>query len=137
MALYTDYAVYIDYARAMWKAEDVKNVFNNILNENIVASVEEWSLTSVEDGEEFKRFIVRFSHSNVLLGQWFARIRTDGFLLLPIDMPDYVKKGAERYWKLLPLSSVGQPCVGQSCVGQPCVGQSCVGQPCVDEAHVA
>lgn len=89
-------AVYIDYARAMWTADDVKNVFNNILNENIVASVEEWVMTSVEDGDEFKRFIVRFSHSNALLGQWFARINIDGFLIMPID-----KKGAERYWKLV------------------------------------
>jgi hypothetical protein len=89
-------AVYIDYARAMWTADDVKNVFNNNLNENIVSSVEEWVMTSVEDGDEFKRFIVRFSSSNALLGQWFARINIDGFLIMPID-----KKGAERYWKLV------------------------------------
>ncbi len=124
MALYNDYALYIDYARDMWTSDDVKNVFNNILNENIVSSVEEWAQTT---GPHFKRFIVRFLHSNDVLEQWFARVRTDGLLLMPIDMPDYVKKGSERYWKLLPLSSVGQACVGQPCVGQPCV----------DEAQVA
>ena len=89
-------AFYIDYARAMWTADDVKNVFNHNLNENIVSSVEEWVVTSVEDGDEFKRFIVRFLRSNELLGQWLARINIDGFLIMPID-----KKGAERYWKLI------------------------------------
>lgn len=89
-------AFYIDYARAMWTSDDVKNVFNNNLNENIVSSVEEWVVTSVEDGDEFKRFIVRFLRSNELLGQWLARINIDGFLIMPID-----KKGAERYWKLI------------------------------------
>ena len=89
-------SLYIDYARAMWTSDEVKNVFNNNLNENIVSSVEEWVVTSVEDGDEFKRFIVRFSNSNELLGQWLARINIDGFLIMPID-----KKGAERYWKLL------------------------------------
>ena len=89
-------SLYIDYARAMWTADDVKNVFNNNLNENIVSSVEEWVVTSVEDGDEFKRFIVRFLRSNELLGQWLARINIDGFLIMPID-----KKGAERYWKLI------------------------------------
>ena len=91
-------SLYIDYARAMWTADDVKNVFNDNLNENIVSSIEEWVVTSVEDGDEFKRFIVRFSNSNALLGQWFARIEIDGFLIMPLD-----KKGAERYWKLLPV----------------------------------
>ena len=91
-------AVYINYARAMWTADDVKNVFNNTLGENIVSSIEEWVVTSVEDGDEFKRFIVHFSNSNALLGQWFARIDIDGFLIMPLD-----KKGAERYWKLLPV----------------------------------
>ena len=89
-------SLYIDYARAMWTSDEVKNVFNNNLNENIVSSVEEWVVTSVEDGDEFKRFIVRFLRSNELLGQWLARINIDGFLIMPID-----KKGAERYWKLL------------------------------------
>ena len=104
-------SLYIDYARAMWTADDVKNVFNNILGEDIVSSVEEWVVTSVEEGDEFKRFIVRFLRSNELLGQWLARINIDGFLIMPIDMPDYVKKGAERYWKLLPLLTE-QPHVG-------------------------
>ena len=89
-------SLYIDYARAMWTSDEVKNVFNNNLNENIVSSVEEWVVTSVEDGDEFKRFIVRFLRSNELLGQWLARINIDGFLIMPID-----KKGAERYWKLI------------------------------------
>ena len=91
-------SLYIDYARAMWTADDVKNVFNNNLSDSIVSSVEEWVMTSVEDGDEFKRFIVRFSHSNTVLGQWFARIDIDGFLIMPIDT-----KGTERYWKLLPV----------------------------------
>jgi hypothetical protein len=91
-------SLYIDYARAMWTADDVKNVFNNTLGEHIVSSVEEWVMTSGED--EFKRFMVHFSNSNVILGQWFARINIDGFLIMPLD---YVKKGAERYWKLLPV----------------------------------
>jgi len=89
-------SLYIDYARAMLTADDVKYVFNNILGEDIVSSVEEWVMTSVD----YKRFNVHFSHSNALLGQWFARINIDGFLIMPID---YVKKGAERYWKLLPV----------------------------------
>jgi hypothetical protein len=97
-------ALYIDYARTIWTADDVKNVFNDVLSEDIVSSVEEWSMTSVEDGSEFKRFIVNFLHSNAGLGQWFARINIDGFLILPIEIPDYVKKGAERYWKLLPVN---------------------------------
>jgi len=101
-------SLYIDYTRAMWTSDDVKYVFNNILGEDIVSSVEEWVATSGED--EFKRFNVHFSHSNALLGQWFARINIDGFLIMPIDTPDYVKKGAERYWKLYPfiLSSAEQ-----------------------------
>jgi hypothetical protein len=96
-------SLYINYARAMWTSDDVKNVFNNILGENIVSSVEEWVVTSVEDGDEFKRFIVHFLCSNNLLGQWVSRINIDGFLIMPIDIPDYVEKGAERYWKLLPV----------------------------------
>jgi hypothetical protein len=95
-------SLYIDYARAMWTADDVKNVFNNNLSENIVSSVEEWVQTG-QDGVQFKKFIVHLSHSNAVLGQWFARINVDGFLIMPIDQPDYVKKGAERYWKLLPV----------------------------------
>lgn len=90
-------SLYIDYARAMWTADDVKNVFNNVLNENIVSSVEELVQTG-KDGVQFKKFIVHFSHSNALLGQWFVQINVDGFLIMPID-----KKGAERYWKLLPV----------------------------------
>ena len=97
---------HIDYARAMWTADDVKNVFNNTLGENIVSSVEEWAVTSVEDGDEFKRFIVHFSHSNALLGQWVSRINIDGFLIMPLD-----KKGSERYGKLLPVLKE-QPHVG-------------------------
>jgi hypothetical protein len=109
-------SLYIDYARAMWSSDDVKNVFNNNLSENIVSSVEEWVLTSAEDGDEFKKFIVHFSHSNAVLGQWFARINVDGFLIMPIDQPDYVKKGAERYWKLRPVLTE-QAHVGQAHVG--------------------
>jgi hypothetical protein len=100
-------SLYIDYALAMWTADDVKNVFNNILGEDIVSSVEEWVMTSVD----YKRFNVHFSHSNALLGQWVSRINIDGFLIMPIDMPDYVKNGAERYWKLLPVLTE-QPHVG-------------------------
>lgn len=105
-------SLYFDYARVMWTADDVKNVFNNFLNENIVASVEEWVQTG-EDGVQFKSYMVHFLHSNLVLEQWFSRISSDGFVLMPIDMPDYVKKGAERYWKLLP-SFMGS---GQSHVG--------------------
>ena len=80
----------INYARAMWTADDVKIVFNNILGENIVSTVEESNKT------DYKSFIVHFSSSNALLDQWVSRINIDGFLIMPID-----KKGAERYWKLL------------------------------------
>jgi hypothetical protein len=95
-------ALYIDYARTIWTADDVKNVFNDVLSEDIVSSVEECVQTG-QDGLPFKRYIVHFLRSNYLLGQWFARINVDGFLIFPIDKPDYVKKGAERYWKLLPV----------------------------------
>lgn len=94
-------ALYIDYSRSIWTADDVKNVFNDALSEDIVSSVEESNKTGA-DGLPFKSYIVHFLRSNHLLGQWFARISVDGFLILPID---YVKKGAERYWKLLPVSS--------------------------------
>lgn len=95
-------SLHIDYARAMWSSDDVKQLFNNNLSEDIVSSVEEWTHTG-QDGLPFKKFIIHFLHSNALLGQWFARIKVDGFLIMPIDQPDYVKKGAERYWKLLPV----------------------------------
>lgn len=90
--------LYIDYARCIWTADDVKNVFNDALSEDIVSSVEESNKT----GADYKSYIVHFLRSNHLLEQWFLRISVDGFLIFPID---YVKKGAERYWKLLPVSS--------------------------------
>ena len=98
-------SLFIGYARATCSTEQVKQVFNNVLEEDIVTTVDERVKTDPK-GYEFKIFFVHFSKTNHRLEQMKTRITKEGFVPIVYNM-EYDKKvgeRVERYWKVLPFT---------------------------------
>jgi len=98
-------SLFIGYARATCSAEQVKQVFNNVFEEDIVTTVDERVKTDPK-GYEFKIFFVHFSKSNHRLEQMVGRISKEGFVPIVYNTEYDKKVGArvERYWKVLPFT---------------------------------
>ena len=98
-------SLFIGYARTTCSTEQVKQVFNNVLDEDIVTSVDERIKTDPKN-YEFKIFFVHFSKTNHRLEQMVARISKEGFVPIVYNT-EYDKKAGknvERYWKVLPFT---------------------------------
>ena len=98
-------SLFIGYARATCSAEQVKQVFNNVLDEDLVATVDERVKTDPK-GYEFKIFFVHFSRTNHRLEQMKTRITKEGFIPIVYNR-EYDKKVGERvdrFWKVLPFT---------------------------------
>ena len=98
-------SLFIGYARATCSTEQVKQVFNNVLDDDIVTTVDERVKTDPK-GYEFKIFFVHFSHTNHRLEQMKTRIAKEGFVPIVYNT-EYDKKAGERverYWKVLPFT---------------------------------
>lgn len=72
-------SLYIDYARAMWSSDDVKQLFNNNLSEDIVSSVEEWTHTG-QDGLPFKSSSFTSRTQTLFSGNGSSESMLTGFL---------------------------------------------------------
>ena len=97
--------LFIGYARSTCTTEQVKEVFNNIMDEDIVTSVDE-CVKKDPKGYEFKIFFVHFARNNHRLEQMVARISKEGFVPIVYNTEFDKKVGArvERYWKVLPFT---------------------------------
>ena len=98
-------SLFIGYARSTCTTEQVKEVFNNIMDEEIVTSVDE-CVKKDPKGYEFKIFFVHFARNNHRLEQMVARIGKEGFVPIVYNTEFDKKVGArvERYWKVLPFT---------------------------------
>ena len=97
-------ALFIGYARSTCSAEQVKAVFNDVLREDLVTTVDERVKTDTK-GYEFKIFFVHFSRTNQRLDHMKTRITKEGFVPIVYNT-EYDKKAGERverYWKVLPF----------------------------------
>ena len=103
-------SLFIGYARSNCTTEQVKNVFNNVLDDDIVTNVDERVKTD-DKGYEFKMFFVHFSHTNHRLENMVQRIAKESFVPI-IYKTEYDKKlgeRVERYWKVLPFNPKPKP----------------------------
>ena len=98
-------SLFIGYARSTCTTEQVKEVFNNIMDEDIVTSVDE-CVKKDPKGYEFKIFFVHFARNNHRLEQMVARISKEGFVPIVYNTEFDKKLGqrVERYWKVLPFT---------------------------------
>jgi hypothetical protein len=97
--------LFIGYARSTCTTEQVKEVFNNIMDEDIVTSVDE-CVKKDPKGYEFKIFFVHFSQTNHRLQNIIDRIGKEGFVPIVYNTEFDKKVGTrvERYWKVLPFT---------------------------------
>jgi hypothetical protein len=98
-------SLFIGYARTTCSKEQVKEVFNSVLQEEIVSKVDE-RIKADKDGFDYKMFFVHFSHMNDDLELIMARTIKEGFVPI-IYNTEYDKKLGERvdrYWKVLPFA---------------------------------
>ena len=98
-------SLFIGYARTTCSKEQVKEVFNSVLQEDIVSKVDERIKTDT-NGFDYKMFFVHFSHTNDELELIMARTIKEGFVPI-IYATEYDKKLGERvdrYWKVLPFA---------------------------------
>ena len=98
-------SLFIGYARTTCSKEQVKEVFNSVLQEEIVSNVDERTKTD-KDGFDYKMFFVHFSRTNDELELIKARTIKEGFVPI-IYNTEYDKKLGERvdrYWKVLPFA---------------------------------
>jgi hypothetical protein len=98
-------SLFIGYARTTCSKEQVKEVFNNVFEEDIVSSVDE-RIKKDANGYDYKMFFVHFSHINDELELMMARTVKEGFVPI-IYTTEYDKKlgeRVERYWKVLPFA---------------------------------
>jgi hypothetical protein len=98
-------SLFIGYARTTCSKEQVKEVFNNVFEEDIVSSVDE-RIKKDTNGYDYKMFFVHFSHINDELELMMARTVKEGFVPI-IYTTEYDKKlgeRVERYWKVLPFA---------------------------------
>jgi predicted methyltransferase len=103
-------SLFIGYARSTCTTQQVKDVFNNVLDDDIVTNVDE-RVNTDSKGYDFKVFFVHFSHTNHRLLQFKARIEKEGFVPI-IYKTEYDKKlgeRVERYWKVLPFNPKPKP----------------------------
>ena len=106
-------SLYIGYARTTCTTEQVKTVFNIVLDEEIVTTVDEL-VKKDPKGYEFKVFFVHFSHTNHRLEQMVSRIRKEGFVTI-VYITEYDKKlgtRVERYWKVRSFTPKPAPPTG-------------------------
>jgi len=106
----TSSSLFIGYARSNCTTQQVKDVFNNVLDDDIVTNVDERVKTDPK-GFDFKVFFVHFSHTNHRLEQFKSRIAKEGFVPI-IYKTEYDKKlgeRVERYWKVLPFNPKPKP----------------------------
>ena len=106
----TSSSLFIGYARSNCTTQQVKDVFNNVLDDDIVTNVDE-RVNKDSKGYEFKVFFVHFSHTNHRLEQFKSRIAKEGFVPI-IYKTEYDKKlgeRVERYWKVLPFNPKPKP----------------------------
>ena len=98
-------SLFIGYARTTCSKEQVKEVFNNIMDEDIVSNVDE-CVKKDPKGYEFKIFFVHFARTNHRLEQMVTRISKEGFVPIVYNTEFDKKVGArvERYWKVLPFT---------------------------------
>jgi hypothetical protein len=98
-------SLFIGYARTTCSKEQVKEVFNNIMEEEIVTSVDE-CVKKDPKGYEFKIFFVHFSQTNHRLQNIIDRISKEGFvpIVYNTEFDKKLGKRVERYWKVLPFT---------------------------------
>jgi hypothetical protein len=98
-------SLFIGYARTTCTTAQVKDVFNNVLDDDIVTRVDE-RIKKDTNGYDYKMFFVHFSHTNGDLELMMARTVKEGFVPIIYDT-EYDKKlgeRVERYWKVLPFA---------------------------------
>ena len=92
--------LFIGYARSTCTTEQVKEVFNSVLDEDIVFKVDELIKTDT-NGYKYKHFFIHFSHTNQRLEQMNTSISKDGYV--ETYFKDYDKKlgkKVDRFWKV-------------------------------------
>jgi len=95
-------SLFIGYARTTCSIAQVKEVFNNVLDDDIVSSVDE-HIKPGKDGFDYKIFFVHFSHTNHRLEQMKTSISKDGHV--ETNYTEYDKKlgkKVNRFWKVFP-----------------------------------
>ena len=105
-------ALFIGYAHKSCSAEQVKDAFENALNqEGIVSRVDEKTKTNRQTGEEFKVFFVHFNTPNRQLEHMISEIKRNGFNILEYASEYDKRKGKSvvRYWKVFEYKEKPKP----------------------------
>ena len=105
-------ALFIGYAHKSCSAEQVKDAFENALNqEGIVSRVDEKTKTNRQTGEEFKVFFVHFNTPNRQLEHMLTEIKRNGFNILEYASEYDKRKGKSvvRYWKVFEYKEKPKP----------------------------
>jgi hypothetical protein len=84
-------ALCIGYALDRCSAEQVREVFNAILDEDIVEGITTLDKTNDKTGRPFKIFFINFKRTSESLASVVTRITEDGFIKVEYDAPWFWK----------------------------------------------
>ena len=81
----------IGYALDRCTPEQVKEVFNYVLDEDVVSDVSVLDKTNFKTGRPFKVIFINFKHNSESLASLVDRIKTEGFVNIQYDNPWFWK----------------------------------------------
>jgi hypothetical protein len=100
--------LFIGYAMAYCSNEQVTEVFNSILEEDIVESVVSTDGTNFKSGKPFKRFFIKFKKTSTKLEETLERIRGPKGT---IEAEQFINVAYDRqwFWKVIINEKKGKP----------------------------
>ena len=100
--------LFIGYAMAYCSNEQVTEVFNSILDEDIVESVVSTDGTNFKSGKPFKRFFIKFKKTSTKLEETLERIRGPTGTT---EAEQFINVAYDRqwFWKVIINEKKGKP----------------------------
>jgi hypothetical protein len=103
--------LFIGYAHASCTTTQVKDAFENALNEDGIVARVDFREKQNDRGETFFCYFIHFAHENRQLQHMQAEIAKNGFVVLTYDRvwDRRQAKYVDRYWKVLPYIQKEKP----------------------------
>jgi hypothetical protein len=103
--------LFIGYAHASCTTTQVKEAFENALNEDGIVARVDFREKQNDRGETFFCYFIHFAHENRQLQHMQAEIAKNGFVVLTYDRvwDRRQAKYVDRYWKVLPYIQKEKP----------------------------
>jgi hypothetical protein len=103
--------LFIGYAHASCTTTQVKEAFENALNEDGIVARVDFREKQNDRGETFFCYFIHFAHENRQLQHMQAEIAKNGFVVLTYDRvwDRRQAKYIDRYWKVLPYIQKEKP----------------------------